>query len=96
MKTIIILLTMWLASGSITVENLYPITTVVTDVTEETVTVVDFNGNGWQFENIAGDWFEGDVAALIMYDNCTETIYDDIVVDAKYCGWFEGWFEEWD
>ena len=98
MRAIIILLTMWLVNGTITLDNLYPLTTVVTEVNEEeqTVTAVDFNGNGWVFEDESGDWFEGDVASLMMFDNMTETIYDDVVVDARYTGWFEGWFEKWE
>lgn len=37
----------------------------------------------------AEDWFEGDIAALVMFDNGTPEIEDDEVVTASYCGWTE-------
>ena len=69
-------------------EDLYGLTAVVTDITDDTVTCVDLNGNEWQFTG-AEDWFEGDIAALVMFDNGTPEIKDDEVVTASYCGWTE-------
>lgn len=70
----------------------YPMTTVVVDVSEpnDTVTCRDFNGNLWQFSGVE-DWVVGDVASLLMDDAGTPMIKDDIVLDARYDGWFAGW-----
>lgn len=70
----------------------YPMTTVVVDVCEpnDTVTCRDFNGNLWQFHGVE-DWVVGDVASLLMDDAGTPMIKDDIVLDARYDGWFAGW-----
>lgn len=57
----------------------YTKTAVVTEV-NNIVTVVDKDGEEWQFE---GDGFEeGDTVILLIDDNDTETKYDDIIVDA--------------
>lgn len=32
------------------------------------------------------DWFVGDVCSILMYDNGTPEIYDDIIVDVNYSG----------
>lgn len=71
--------------------SIYPLTTIVTEVHEEEIVVVDFNGNEWIFDNEAKDWFEGDIASLIMCDNGTETIYDDFILYYEYDGWVEDW-----
>lgn len=70
----------------------YPMTTVVTDVNYDTdeVTCTDFNGNKWAFTGCE-DWLEGDICSMIMCDNGTETIYDDIIISERYDGWFDGW-----
>lgn len=76
------------------VENLYPMTAVVTTVDYETdiVTMRDFNGNLWQFEGCE-DWLENDVVACIMNNKGTPIIFDDEIVDLHYEGWLEGWLE---
>lgn len=70
----------------------YPMTTVVVEISEpnDTVTCRDFNGNLWQFRGVE-DWVVGDVASLLMDDAGTPMIKDDIVLDARYDGWFAGW-----
>jgi hypothetical protein len=70
----------------------YPMTTVVTDVNYDTdeVTCTDFNGNDWVFTECE-DWNEGDICSMIMCDNGTEIIYDDIIISERYDGWFDGW-----
>ena len=56
----------------------------------DTVTCEDYNGNLWEFTECE-DWEVGDVAALLMNNNGTENIYDDTIVEVKYCGAFERW-----
>ena len=55
--------------------SLYPTCGVVSELNEAS------------FKGIE-DWAEGDIVSAIMSDNCTpESIYDDIVVQTRYCGW---------
>lgn len=70
--------------------RVYADTMVVVEVDDEWVTCVDYNGNEWAFENEAGDWLVGDFASVMMYDNCTDIIYDDVIISAKYNGWCQG------
>ena len=76
---------------AIPVDNLYPITGIVTEINrhEDTVTFVDCAGNAWSFYG-AEDWCEGDIASCIMYDNGTELIYDDEIIRVHYAGAIEG------
>ncbi len=69
-------------------EVLYPLCGVVTEVNalKDEVVFTDFNGNEWGFSGTE-DWCKGDIVACIMQDNGTESIYDDEVVQARYCGW---------
>lgn len=63
--------------------HLYPLTTTVTETDNDTVTVEDSNGNIWSFDG-AEDWEVGDGCALIMDDNSTSEIVDDVIISAKY------------
>ena len=65
--------------------NLYANLTTVVDIDRNADVVVcqDFNGMVWEFYG-AEDWCEGDLCNLVMYDNLTEKIYDDIIVRATY------------
>lgn len=57
---------------------------------EYEVTFADGAGRSWSWIDDSGDWFTGDFVATIMDDNGTpETVYDDLVVDAKYVGYAE-------
>lgn len=69
--------------------NIYPMAMVVFKINNKTDTVIfkDFNGNLWSYTNGTEDWAVGDLAGIIMYDNNTEIIYDDIIIDARYCGY---------
>lgn len=64
-------------------KHLYPLTTTVTETDNDTVTVEDSNGNIWSFDG-AEDWEVGDGCALIMDDNSTSEIVDDVIISAKY------------
>lgn len=68
------------------VENLYPLSTVVTEINikNDTVTVEDTNGNLWSF-NGAEDWEVGDGCSLLMDNNGTNNIEDDIIISTQYC-----------
>lgn len=68
--------------------NLYPSCGIVTSVTSTELEWTDFNGNIWVVVGDPEDWVVGDRIAVIMDNNgTTETIYDDITVKTKYCGW---------
>ena len=66
---------------------LYPNCGQVMSVNADSDTVVfeDGSGNQWEFVG-AEDWETGDIVAVIMNDNGTDEIKDDIVVQCKYCG----------
>ena len=66
-------------------ENLYPISTEVVgiDATTDTVIVQQPNGNIWEFTGV-DDWEVGDTCNMIMNDNGTDNIYDDIIVKTQY------------
>lgn len=67
------------------ISHLYPLTTTVTEINNNTVTVEDSNGNLWSF-NGAEDWQVGDGCALIMHDNSTSEIMDDTIISTRYQG----------
>lgn len=87
MKTIIALIT-----SLLTISSYYPECGIVTDVTLEDgreiwdskVTFQTMNGNLFSFYG-GEDLEEGDVIALIMNDNGTLNVDDDIVIDVRYC-----------
>lgn len=66
----------------------YGLTTIVeeTDDIMDTVYVRDYNGHLWSFQGVE-DWQVGDCATLIMDNNCTLNIADDIVVSTHYGSW---------
>lgn len=70
--------------------RVYPLCSIVIEVnhTENYIAIEDFTGNVWEWEGVE-DWHEGDIAAMIMHDNNTEIIYDDIIMDIAYNGWVE-------
>lgn len=68
----------------------YPTCGKIVSVNYETDVAVfeDFNGFQWGFYGVE-DWMVGDTIAVIMNDQGTPTIFDDVIVDAKYCGYEE-------
>lgn len=68
--------------------HLYPLTTTVTEIENDTVTVEDSNGNLWSFDG-AEDWEINDSCALIMNDNNTKDICDDVIISTRYQGRME-------
>ena len=69
-------------------KHLYPLSTTVTEIKNDTVTVEDTNGNLWSF-NGAEDWEINDTCALIMNDNNTKDICDDVIISTRYQGRME-------
>lgn len=71
--------------------NHYPMSTVVTRVSEDKITTQDQNGNLWTFyDDGSEDWYEGDICAMIMDNNGTrDYIYDDIIVKTRYSGFIK-------
>lgn len=66
-------------------KHLYPLSTTVTEIENDTVTVEDTNGNLWSFDG-AEDWEINDTCALIMDDNSTKDIRDDTIISTRYQG----------
>lgn len=74
-------------------DNMYAKTAMVyeLDRTCDIVYVVDSNGEAWTFEGCE-DYELGDYVSMIMYDNGTQSIYDDIILKVQYSGYSaEGW-----
>lgn len=74
--------------GKETNYNYYSLTTEVVDLDrqEDVVICEDCNGNLWSFYGCE-DWMIGDCASLLMYDNRTPIIYDDIICGARFGAW---------
>lgn len=70
------------------ISHLYPLSTTVMEINNDTVTVEDSNGNLWSF-NGAEDWEINDSYALIMNDNNTKDICDDVIISTRYQGRME-------
>ena len=64
-------------------KELYLRRTTVVALTEDVVTVEDAQGNLWEFLGVE-DWHTGDHCELLMSDNGTEKIQDDIIVRTFY------------
>lgn len=66
-------------------EMIYPTAMTVTAVTNETVTMETNTGHVFEMSG-AEDYEIGDLVAIIMWSNGTETATDDIIVKARYAG----------
>ena len=66
----------------------YPTTGIITEINlrNDTYLWQDFNGNIWSEIGVE-DLSEGDRIAVIMDNNGTSNIYDDISVCIRYVGW---------
>lgn len=75
------------ATGLIVSGFLYPDTMIITSINEEEdlVTMECANGNQFQMYGVE-DYFVGDLVSCIMYNNGTELVYDDVILDAEYVG----------
>lgn len=89
---VMILVCITLLTITANAEN-YPTIFKVTEIDElnDMLYLTDFCGNLWLTTGIE-DYEIGDIVAAIMDDNDTDgTIYDDIIVTMRYCGYIEGW-----
>lgn len=86
-----ILTTIIIISGIMITNNFYSRVAMVTEIDEENnlITVTCGNSNMFGFYDTDEDWCVGDLCSLIMYDNCTEVVYDDKVVYSRYEGYLE-------
>lgn len=81
MAAVIVLIALFLG-------GVYSRVAMVTSVEEDNlVTVACANGNAYSF--FGDDWTRGDFCALIMFDNFTENVSDDVVISARYGGYME-------
>lgn len=92
MKKIAVIFVMFVLMAVHASAEIYPQAFVVSEVNyeENTILLVDCNGEGWIWEGIE-DYEVGDIIAAIMDDSETKTIYDDIIVMIRYAGYMEGW-----
>lgn len=68
--------------------NVYPMTCKVVEVntTDDVVIAIDATGNEWEWNGV-DDWQFGDCVSMIMNDNGTNEIYDDIIISIRYSAW---------
>jgi len=59
---------------------------VALDYTVDLVTVEDFNGFRWCFYE-CDDWQIGDCVSIVMHDNDTPLIFDDVIYSVRYGAW---------
>jgi hypothetical protein len=85
MKKIILTISIMLFLTIIFFEHLYPKTMKIIHINYETdiVTCEDVNGFVWEFTGVE-DYCENDYIACIMFDNYTNTIFDDKIEIVKY------------
>lgn len=87
MKKFLICLVSLLMLCSTALADIYPLAGYVCLFEEDwDLVVIDtFGGDVFSFYGI-GDWKEGDIVAMLMYDNHTEQTEDDVIVETTYCG----------
>lgn len=83
-KILILVLSLLLAGNA---HHVYPSCGVVVEVDREAdeIVIEDLSGFLWAAYG-AEDWCVGDVAAMIMDDNGTEIIFDDVILSVTYQG----------
>ena len=67
---------------------IYPTTMIVTDVSGDVVTLETATGFVYQMQ--ADDYEKGDLVSLVMFSNGTADITDDIILTARYSGFYMG------
>ena len=73
----------------VTQNNFHSRVAMITEIDEENnlITVTCGNGNVFSFYDADNeDWICGDLCSLIMYDNFTDSVCDDVIVSARYGG----------
>ena len=64
----------------------YPATMQVTDISGDIVTLETATGFVYQMQ--ADDFEKGDLVSLVMFSNGTTNITDDIILTARYSGFY--------
>lgn len=82
MKKILSFLAAIIAAGLI-----YPTTMQVIDISGDIVTLETATGFVYQFTG-AEDYCENDLVSCIMFSNGTTNIQDDIILTARYSGFY--------
>lgn len=65
---------------------IYPATMIVTDVSGDLVTME--TATGFVYQMHADDYEKGDLVSLVMFSNGTTDITDDIILAARYSGFY--------
>ena len=65
---------------------IYPATMIVTDVSGDLVTME--TATGFIYQMHADDYEKGDLVSLVMFSNGTTDITDDIILTARYSGFY--------
>lgn len=68
--------------------QIYPDAGIVTCIKGDSVTYQTANGNLFSFYG-SEDWQVGDAVAVLMYNNGTDTINDDVILQTKYVGYID-------
>lgn len=68
--------------------DIYAKTAIVYEIDRDAdvVVVEDATGNLWEFEGVE-DYEIGDFVSMVMDDNDTTSIYDDVIVASQYSGY---------
>lgn len=71
-------------------DEIYAKHTVVTEIDtgSDMVITKDFSGHEWVFTGVE-DWMMGDVCTITFYNNGTDTISDDEILQTRYTGYIE-------
>ena len=65
---------------------IYPTTMQITDISGDVVTLETATGFVYQMQ--ADDYEKGDLVSLVMFSNGTTDITDDIILAARYSGFY--------
>lgn len=82
MKKLLVTIAAIIAAGLI-----YPTTMQITDISGDVVTLETSTGFVYQFTG-AEDYSENDLVSCIMFSNGTTNITDDIILSARYSGFY--------
>lgn len=66
--------------------NCYPVMGTVCSQEGDLVSVKIGNGNIFEFYSNPGDYKKGDICVMLIDNNGTKSIYDDVVIDAANAG----------
>ena len=90
---IAVLVMIIIAMFSIATTNIHSRVAIVTEINDDIITTTCGNGNVFSFRSDAVDWHCGDLCSMIVFDNGTESVNDDVVLSVRYGGYVE-LFEE--